>query len=115
MSGVVVALATFPDMETARTISRTLVEEHLAACVNLLPGAQSIYRWEGQIVEETEIVAIFKTTTIHRGKFQQRLIELHPAQVAECIFLDVLDGSPAYLNWVRSEVVFGNWRKPLES
>ncbi len=115
MSGVVVALATFPDLEKAREISRILVGEHLAACVNLLPGVQSIYHWEGKIVEETEVVAIFKTSTIHRGKFQQRLIELHPAQVAECLFLDVLDGSPAYLNWVRSEVLLGNWRKSLDA
>ncbi len=115
MTGVVVALATFPDLETARTISRTLVEEHLAACVNLLPGAESIYHWEGSVVEQTEVVAIFKTSTIHRGKFQQRLIELNPAEVAECLFLDVLDGAPSYLNWVRSEVLLGNWRKSLDA
>lgn len=114
MSGVVVALTTFPDEETAKSICRILVQEHLAACVNVLPGAHSIYHWKGKVVEENETVAIFKTSTIHRGKFQQRLVELHPADVPECIFLDVLDGNPNYLNWVRSEVLLGNWRKPLQ-
>jgi len=112
MTGVVVALATFPDEETALRIARVLLDEHLAACANILPGAHSIYHWQGQVVEEKETVGIFKTSTIHRGKFQQRLIELHPAEVAECILLDVLDGAPDYLNWVRSEVLLGNWRKP---
>jgi periplasmic divalent cation tolerance protein len=114
MSGVVVALVSFPDGETAQQIARILVQEHLAACVNILPGARSIYHWKGEVVEENESVALFKTSTIHRGKFQQRLLELHPAEVPECLFLDVLDGSTEYLNWLRSEVLLGNWRKPLE-
>ena len=114
-SGVVVALATFPDEKSAMEISRTLIEEHLAACVNILPGARSIYHWKGEIVEESEVVAIFKTTSIYRGQFQQRLLELHPAEVPECILLDVADGSVDYLNWVRSEVLPGRWREPLES
>ena len=111
MSGVVVALVTFPDRETGHRICRILVEEHLAACVNLIPEAHSIYIWEDKLVEEKEMLAMFKTSTIHRGKFQQRLLELHPAKVAECIFIDVADGSPDYLNWVRSSVLLGNWRK----
>ncbi len=112
MSGVVVALATFPDSKTAKSICRKLIEEHLAACVNILPAVQSIYQWKGEIVEAKEVMAIFKTSAIHRGKFQQRLLELHPAEVPECILLEVLDGSEKYLNWVRSEVLLGNWRKP---
>lgn len=114
-SGVVVALATFPDENIATAIARTLIAEHLAACVNILPGARSIYHWNGEIVEETEVVAIFKTTSIYRGQFQQRLLELHPAEVPECIILNVADGSPDYLNWVRSEVLLGRWRKPSEN
>ena len=114
-TGVVVALATFPNEKVAAKISRTLIEEHFAACVNILPKARSIYHWNGEIVEETEALAIFKTTSIYRGQFQQRLLELHPADVPECIIFEVADGSTEYLNWVRSEVLLGRWRKPAES
>ncbi|HEX8372998.1 MAG TPA: divalent-cation tolerance protein CutA [Chthoniobacterales bacterium] len=108
-------MATFPNPETAHQISRVLIEEHLAACVNILPGALSIYHWDGKVMEEQEVVAFFKTSTIHRGKFQQRLMDLHPAEVPECVMMEVLDGSPKYLNWVRSEVLLGNWRKPTDT
>lgn len=111
MSGVVVAFVTFPDGATARAIARELVNEHLAACVNLVPGIESIYHWQGELVEEHEVLGIFKTSAIHRGRFQQRLMELHPAEIAECIFLEVSDGSAPYLDWVRSQVLLGNWRK----
>lgn len=111
MSGVVVALATFPDLEAATRITRQLVEEKLAACGNILPGVRSIFQWQGKLEENTEVLVFYKTSEIHRGKFQQRLIELHPYDVPECLFLDVRDGSPEYLNWVRSDVLLGNWRK----
>ena len=92
------------------------VEGHFEGKNPWLPYHENITGSFARLVgaQENEVVAMFKTSSIHRGKFQQRLIELHPADVPECILLDVLDGSPEYLNWVRSEVLLGNWRKPSE-
>lgn len=106
-TGVLVAFVTFPDAPVAVRITRTLVEEKLAACGNILPGSTSIYRWHGKIEEATETVVIYKTAVFEREKFQARLLELHPYEVAECVFLNVIDGSPAYLNWVRNETLPG--------
>ncbi|HEY5893303.1 MAG TPA: divalent-cation tolerance protein CutA [Chthoniobacterales bacterium] len=106
-TGVLVVLATFPDAATAERITRTLVEEKLAACGNILPTATSIYRWHGKVETTAETVVIYKTAVFEREKFQDRLLELHPYEVAECVFLNVVDGSPAYLNWVRNETLPG--------
>ncbi len=95
-----VAFATFPDAETARTIALALVKEGIVACVNLLPGATSIYRWEGEIEEATEIVGIIKTAQDRVGDLLQRLQELHPYDVPELIVLPVVAGNADYLDWV---------------
>ncbi|HEY5752640.1 MAG TPA: divalent-cation tolerance protein CutA [Chthoniobacterales bacterium] len=104
-TGVLVALASFPDAATAERITHALVEEKLAACGNILPGCTSIYRWHGKVEKTTETIVIYKTAVFEREKFQARLLELHPYEVAECVFLNVIDGSPAYLNWVRNETL----------
>ncbi len=97
-------LSTFPDAEAARRIAGTLVEERLAACANLLPGAESIYRWEGKIERATEVVAFFKTTEACRARFEARLSELHPYEVPEILVLRPEGGLPAYLRWIEENV-----------
>jgi len=97
------ALSTCPDSETAVRIAHALVEERLAACVNRLSGIQSTYRWRGEIQDESEVLLLIKTT---RGRFdalRARLVELHPYEVPELIALDIVDGSPAYLEWLSAE------------
>src|SRR6185437_12708970 len=97
------ALSTCPDSETAIRIAHALVEERLAACVNRLSGIQSTYRWRGEIQDESEVLLLIKTT---RGRFdalRARLVELHPYEVPELIALDIVDGSPAYLEWLSAE------------
>ena len=92
--------STFPDATTARSIAQTVVGEHLAACVNLVPQIESIYRWQGKIETGTEVLAILKTT---HGRYQQleaRLRELHPYEVPEIVMLQIRDGLPSYLNWI---------------
>ncbi|XHR28096.1 MAG: divalent-cation tolerance protein CutA [Chthoniobacteraceae bacterium] len=97
-------LSTFPDAEAARRIAGTLVEERLAACANLLPGAESIYRWEGKVERAAEVVAFFKTTEACRAHFEARLKELHPYEVPEILVLRPEGGLPAYLRWIEENV-----------
>jgi periplasmic divalent cation tolerance protein len=97
---VILALATFPDAEKARDISRTLVGEKLAACANIIPQVESIYRWQGKIETSGEALVFFKTNDARWAEFQRRLRELHPYEVPEIVRLDIADGLPAYLDWV---------------
>lgn len=97
---IILALSTFPDLPTAQSIGRVLVEEQLAACVNLLPNVQSIYRWEGKVEEAQEIVAVIKTTIGRYQTMENRIKGLHPYQVPEIIALSPTGGLPDYLNWV---------------
>lgn len=96
----IVVLSTFPDAEAARRIGRMLVEEKLAACVNILPQIESIYRWKDAIETGGEILAVIKTTTWKYDLLEARIRELHPYEVPEIISLRISNGLPAYLNWI---------------
>ena len=100
MVQVVLVLTTVPDDESAETIARTLVEERLAACVNLLPPMTSIYRWKGAVERDTERQMVMKTTGALVPALERRLKELHSYELPEFIVLDVAGGSDAYLAWV---------------
>jgi len=93
-------ICTFPDADRAAAVGRTLVEERLAACMNVLPGARSIYRWQGKVCDEPEAVALLKTTAARFDALRARLIELHPYDCPEVLALVVDDGNPAYLAWL---------------
>jgi periplasmic divalent cation tolerance protein len=97
-----VILTTLPSREAAETIARTLVEERLAACVQLIDGLRSIYRWEGRIDESAEVQLIAKTTPAAAGALVDRLSALHPYQVPEILTLEAA-ASDAYGAWLRSE------------
>jgi periplasmic divalent cation tolerance protein len=99
-----VVFSTFPDAETAARVARTLVEEHLAACVNLVPTVRSIYRWEGKICDDTETLAVIKTTADRYPALAAKIAELHPYQVPEIIALPLADGHPPYLAWLAAQV-----------
>jgi periplasmic divalent cation tolerance protein len=101
---VIVALSTAPDEATARRIAHQLVEESLAACVNLLPGVASIYRWQGEVEDAAECMMVIKTTRAAWPRLLQRLPELHPYQVPELIACEVRDGLAPYLAWVAANV-----------
>lgn len=101
---VAVVLVTGPDPETLEAIARTLVEERLIACANILPVVSSIYRWEGAIEEAPESQAILKTTAGRIAALERRVAALHPYEVPEILALDVAGGSAAYLAWVRASV-----------
>jgi periplasmic divalent cation tolerance protein len=97
------ALTTVPDEETGRRIARTLVEERLAACVNVGPALTSFYWWDGKIVEDGERILFIKTKASVLDRLEARLKELHPYQVPEFISLPIASGSPEYLRWLEFE------------
>ena len=101
----VIVLTTLPAGADALALARTLVTERLAACVNLLPEMTSVYRWEGAVSQDPERQLVIKTTGARVGALQARIRELHPYDVAEFVVLPVIDGSDAYLGWVRDSTV----------
>ena len=100
MSKVLLALSTFPDQETAREISNELVTKKLAACANILPGVESIYRWKEKIESGNETLVLFKLSEDRQSAFQEKLRSLHPYEVPEIIFVPISTGLPEYLRWV---------------
>ena len=98
-----VVLVTAPDAEVGERLARALVEERLAACVNLVPGVQSIYRWEGSVRSDSEVLLVVKTTADRTAALAARVEALHPYDVPEVLELPIAGGSPAYLDWVRTE------------
>jgi len=101
MSEFVVVLITTSSQEEAARIGRTLVEEGLAACVNILPAVRSIFRWEGKIQDEEESLLFAKSQRNLLGRVIFRVRELHSYTVPEVIALPILGGSDDYLRWVR--------------
>jgi len=98
-----VVLATAPDADSAASLARALVGERLAACVNLVPGVRSIYRWQGQVEDAAEVLLVIKTRADRCGALASRLRELHPYELPEVLELSAVGGSAAYLDWVRTE------------
>lgn len=99
----VVVFSTFPGAERAAEVARTLVDERLAACVNLVPAVRSIYRWQGAVQDDTEALAIIKTTSERLPALRERLAALHPYDVPEILALPVADGHAPYLAWLAAE------------
>jgi periplasmic divalent cation tolerance protein len=95
-----VVLSTFGDVEEARTIARTLVEERLVACANILPDVESIYRWQGAIETAAEVTVIFKTNIDRYYRLESRLKELHSYELPEIVAIPVRVGLLPYLRWV---------------
>jgi periplasmic divalent cation tolerance protein len=98
-----VVWVTAPDAECASRIARALVEERLIACANLIPGVRSIYRWEGAVEEDDEVLLVLKTTEDRCDAVAARVKALHPYDLPEVIALPVAGGSEDYLDWVRTE------------
>ncbi|HEY5634674.1 MAG TPA: divalent-cation tolerance protein CutA [Burkholderiaceae bacterium] len=97
---VVVVISNAPDEQTALRIARALVEEGLAACVNVLPPCHSIYRWQGEVEQAQEFALLAKTVAAKAAQLGARLAELHPYEVPEAIAVPVTSGLQAYLDWV---------------
>ena len=100
MTDARVVLTTAGSEEEARRIARTLVERRLAACVNITPKIESIYRWEGKVETALEWLLIVKTVASRVGAVRDAITELHSYDLPECIEIVITDGSPEYLRWL---------------
>ena len=98
--GPVVVRITVPDVKAARKLAKPLVEEGLAACVSIVPGVRSIYRWEGKTCDEQELLLVVKTRRSCFEALERRVRELHPYSVPEVIALPIVEGSAPYLDWL---------------
>jgi len=100
----IVVLITAPNKEVGRQIAQALLEQRLAACVNILPGVNSLYIWEGKLQDEEEALLVVKTRA---GLFQEGLVPavqaIHPYQVPEIVAVPVLMGLRSYLEWIEKE------------
>ncbi len=94
---------TAADVAEARRLGRTVVEERLAACANILPGATSIYRWDGAVTEAEEAVLIVKSTEALAPALTERLRALHSYDVPCIIVVPIAGGSPDFLAWIEAE------------
>ena len=103
MTDALLVFTTLPNADKAAEIARALVEERLAACANLLPAVRSIYRWEGKIHDENEVLVLFKTRAETVERLKARLLELHPYEVPEVLAVPVESGYQAYLDWLSSQ------------
>lgn len=96
-------LTTCPDADSAQRLSHSLVQHRLAACVSALPGMVSVYRWQGQVQQDSEVQLIIKTTADRRDAAMAHIHAHHPYDVPEILALPVSDGLPAYLAWVAEQ------------
>jgi periplasmic divalent cation tolerance protein len=103
MTDAVLVLTTVPEGDLGDTIARKLVEERLAACVNVWPPMNSVYRWQRVVEREIERQVVIKTTRERVPAVQACVAKLHSYEVPEFVVLAVADGSPAYLAWIQSE------------
>ncbi len=101
---VAVVLVTAPDEEKAASLARALVEERLIACANLVPRVRSIYRWQGAVHDEAEVLLVMKTRAARFEALCARVKALHPYSVPEVLRVDVGAGHQPYLDWVLGEV-----------
>lgn len=98
-----VVLVTAPDRETGRKLARAVTEARLAACGNVIPGLTSVYRWEGRIEEDEEVLILFKTTESSLSSMMDMIVELHPYEIPEFLALHVSTGHLPYMEWVLRE------------
>ncbi|MGH9456110.1 MAG: divalent-cation tolerance protein CutA [Thermoanaerobaculia bacterium] len=98
------ALSTVGGMDDAERIARTLVGERLAACVNLVRGLRSIYRWQGAVSDEPEVLLLMKTTRVNVEALRERLLQIHPYEVPEFVAIELADVAEAYGKWLVESV-----------
>jgi periplasmic divalent cation tolerance protein len=101
MTTITLILTTCPDQQVAESIAQHLIEEQLAACVNILGGVLSLYRWQGALCRDQECLLLIKTASERQAELLARLRALHPYEVPEILCLPVDQGHPPYLEWVK--------------
>ncbi|WP_027079030.1 divalent-cation tolerance protein CutA [Luteimonas mephitis] len=104
MPQAVIAFCTCPDAATASRIADALVGERLAACVSVLPGVQSVYRWQGAVERADEVQLLIKTVAARMPALMARIVALHPYELPEVVAVEAAAGLPAYLEWISAQV-----------
>ncbi|MGQ0751315.1 MAG: divalent-cation tolerance protein CutA [Betaproteobacteria bacterium] len=102
-SDTLIVFTNLPDRGSALELARALVDKRLAACVNVLGEISSVYRWKGEIANETEVAVLIKTRAAAYGALEAGIKALHPYEVPEIVAVPVASGLPAYLDWVAAE------------
>ena len=102
--GAIIVLCSCPNQEIAEQIASSLVEQHLAACVNIIPGVQSVYRWQGKIERDDELLLVSKTTASKFDQISTYIAELHPYELPEVIAVSIERGISEYLQWIEEQV-----------
>lgn len=100
MTDKIIVLCTTPDETSAEQLSRRILEQKLAACITLLPGATSFYMWEGKLEKSHETQMLIKSNTTSQSRLLNNLKQYHPYDVPELLVLPVQDGDPEYLSWL---------------
>jgi len=103
MTDALLVFTTLPTADKAEELAKALVEERLAACANLLPAIRSIYRWQGKLQDENEVLVLLKTRAEHLERLKLRILELHPYEVPEVLAVPVESGYQPYLDWLAGE------------
>jgi periplasmic divalent cation tolerance protein len=105
MTDKIVVLSTCGSAEEAERIARSLVEKRLAACVSLIPGVRSIYRWKGAIEDSQEVLLVIKSSRALLNELRMEIEKMHTNEVPEVIAMQIVDGAEAYLEWMDRELV----------
>ena len=96
-------LTNLPDVASAETLARALIESRAAACVNVLAACRSIYRWRGEVETSEEIPLLIKTTTVNYPRVEELVRAMHPYELPELIAIPITHGLPPYLDWLATE------------
>ena len=102
-SAMLLVFTNLPDREAALKLARALVERRLAACVNVLDGCTSVYRWKGELEEGSEVPVLMKTRAARYDELERAIRELHPYELPEVVAVPLVRGLPDYLDWVAEE------------
>ncbi len=100
---ILLAMTNVPDAATAQSIAHALVDAKLAACVNILPAVQSVYRWQGVVEQANEVTLLIKTTQRRYPQLQRAIVAAHPYELPEVIAWPLSEGHPPYLHWIVAE------------
>ena len=103
MNEVLYVLTNLPDEPSARKLGRMLVESRLVACVNLLGGVESVYRWKGNVETASEVLVVIKTVASTYDRVQSLILEHHPYELPEIVAVPVVQGLAPYLQWIAAE------------
>jgi len=103
VTDALLVFTTLPSADKAAELGKVLVEERLAACANLIPAVRSIYRWQGKLQDENEVLMLLKTRAENLERLKLRILELHPYEVPEVLAVPVEAGYQPYLEWLAGE------------